>query len=80
MRAVESMEICNLIGLLCPKHAKIEMKKYLKVMTLDAKNDMRSFLNFSMSSSKSENSHFTILLLSIAYKVSAEKVEKNYLS
>ena len=80
MRAAESLEICNLIGFLCPKQRKIEMKKYLKVMTLDAKHDMRNFLNFSMSSSKSQNSHFTMLLLSIAYKVSAEKVEKNYLS
>ena len=36
--------------------------------------------DFNVSSGKSENLHFDALLLSIAYKVSAQKVQKNYLS
>ena len=36
--------------------------------------------NLNASSSKSENLHFDVLLLSIAYKVSAKKVQKNHLS
>ena len=69
MGAVGSLEIYNLIGFFCPKHTKIEMKKYIKVMTLDSKNDLRNLRNFNLSSGMSENSHFVILLLSIAYKV-----------
>ena len=56
------------------------MKKYIKVVTHDSKNHVRNLVNFNLSSGKSEKSHFDMLLLSIAYKVSAEKVEKNYLS
>ena len=80
MRAVESLEICTFIGFFCAKHTNIEMKKYCKVMTLDSKNDVINLANFNLRSGKSENSHFNMLLLSIAYKVSAEKIEKNYLS
>ena len=78
--AVESLEIWNLIGFFRPKHTKIKMKKYIKVMTLDSKNEVRNLVNFSLSSGKSENSHVVMLLLSIAYKAWAEKVQKNYLS
>ena len=34
---------------------------------------MTNFVNFNASSGKSENLHFGVLLLSIAYKVSAKK-------
>ena len=80
MGAVESLEIYNSIGFFYPKHRKSEMKKYIKVMTQDSKNDVRNLVNFDLSSGKSENSHFDMLLLSIACKVSAEKVQKGYLS
>ena len=80
MGAVESLEIYNLIGFFYPKHTKIEMERYIKVMTLDSKIDVRNLVNFNLSSGKSENSHFDMLLLSIAYKVSAETVQKDYLS
>ena len=56
------------------------MQSLKKKLTLDSKNDMRNLVNFNLSSGKSENLHFDVLLLSIAYKVSAEKVQKNYLS
>ena len=49
-------------------------------LALGSKNDMRSLVNFNNASSKSENLHFDVLLLSIACKVSAKKVKKNYLS
>ena len=41
---------------------------------------MRNLVNFNVSSGKSENFHFRVLLLLIAYKVSAKKLQKNYLS
>ena len=44
------------------------------------KNDMTSLVNFNAGSSKSKNLPFDVLLLSIAYKVSAKKVQKSYLS
>ena len=53
--------------------------KFEEKLTLGSKNDMRNLVNFNASSGKSENLHFDVLLLSIAYKVSAKKV-KNYLS
>ena len=44
------------------------------------KTDMTNLVNFNASSGKSENLHFDVLLSSIAYKVSAKKVQKSYLS
>ena len=40
-------------------------------LTLGSKNDMRNLVSFNASSSKSKTLHFDVLLLSIAYKVSA---------
>ena len=54
--------------------------KFEEKLTLGFKNDMKNLVNFNVSSGKSGNLHFNVLLLSIAYKVSAEKVKKNYLS
>ena len=45
-----------------------------------SKIDMTSLVNFNATSGKSENMHFDVQLLSIAYKVSAKKVQKSYLS
>ena len=94
MLVVESLEICTLIGPFCPKPIKIYMKKYRRVMSHDteewlkvrkktefgSKNDMKNLVKFNASSAKSENLHFDVLFLSIAYKVSTKKVHKNYLS
>ena len=53
-------------------NAKVEEK-----LTLGSKNCMRNLVNFDVSSGKSENMHFdVVLLLSIAYKVSAEKYRR----
>ena len=49
-------------------------------LALGFKNNMTDLVNFNGSSGKSENLHFDVLLLSIAYKVSAKKVQKSYLS
>ena len=40
------------------------------------KNDIRSLINFHASSRKSENFHFDGLVLSKAYKVLDEKLQK----
>ena len=56
------------------------MQNLKKRLTLDSRNDMRNLVNFNLSSDKSENLHFDVLLMSTAYKVSPEKVQKNYLS
>ena len=54
--------------------------KFEEKLALGSKNDFRNLVNFKASSGKSENLHFDVLHLSIAYKVSAKKVQKNYLS
>ena len=85
MRAVESPKIGTLTGPVCPKHTNIWMKnteelclmklksdaKFEEKLTLGSKNDMRNLVNFNESSGKSGSLHFDMLLLSIAYKVSA---------
>ena len=40
--------------------------KFEKKLTLGSKNDMRNLVKFNASSGKSKNSHFDVLLLSIA--------------
>ena len=57
-----------------------ECPKFEGKLTLGSKNDMGNLVNFNVTSGKSENLHFDVLLFSIAYKVSAKKVQKNYLS
>ena len=49
-------------------------------LALGFKVDMTNLVDFSASSGKSENLHFEVLLLSVAYKASTKKVEKSYLS
>ena len=49
-------------------------------LTFCLKNDMRNLVNFNASSGKSENLHFDVLLLSIAYTVSIKMAQKSYLS
>ena len=53
--------------------------KFEEKLTLGSKNDMRNLVNFNANSGKSENLHFDVILWSIAYKVSAKKVQKNHL-
>ena len=48
--------------------------KFEEKLTLDSKNDMKNLVNFNASSGKSENLHFDVLLLSIAYKVSTRRM------
>ena len=61
-------------------HDTEDCPKFEEKLTLDSKNDMRNLVNFNVTSGKSESLHFDVLLFSIAYKVSAKKVQKNYLS
>ena len=50
--------------------------KFEEKPTLVSKNGMRNLVNFNASSGKSENLPFDLLLLSIAYKVSAKKYRR----
>ena len=61
-------------------HNTEECPKFEEKLTLGSKNDMRNLVNFNMTSGKSESLHFDVLLFAIASKVSAKKVQKNYLS
>ena len=54
--------------------------KFEEKLALGFKNDMMNLVNVNASSGKSENLHFGVLLLSIAYIVSAKKAQKSYLS
>ena len=54
--------------------------KFEEKLTRGSKNDMRNLVNFNVSSGKSENLHFDMLLLSTAYKVSAKILQKNCVS
>ena len=54
--------------------------KFEEKLILGSKTDMANLVNFNATSGKSESLHFGVQLLSIAYKVSAKKVQKSYLS
>ena len=54
--------------------------KFEEKLTLGSKNDTRNLVNVNASSGKSENWHIDLLLFSIAYKVSAKKIQTNYFS
>ena len=45
--------------------------KFEEKMIFSSKHDLRNLVDFNASSGKSEKFHFDLLLLSIAYKVSA---------
>ena len=45
--------------------------KFDEKLTLDSKNDIMNLVDFNASSGNSENLHFDVLLLPIAYKDSA---------
>ena len=53
--------------------------KFKGKLTRDLKNDIRNLVNFHACSRKSENLHFNGLILSKAYKVLDEKVQKSCL-
>ena len=57
-----------------------ECPKFEEKLTLSFENDMRNLVNFNVTSGKSESLHFDVPLFSIVYKVSAKKVQRNYLS
>ena len=80
-------------GLFCRKHIKFWKKKYRTLISLDTGEwckfwrktgswfqKWRDEFDFKMSSGKSKNLHFDVLILLRAYKVSAKKMEKGYLS
>ena len=54
--------------------------KLKRKLTCGLKKDIRNLVNFHASSQKSENLHFDGLLLSKAYRVLDEKVQKSNVS
>ena len=54
--------------------------KFEEKLTLTSKMDMRNLVNTNVSSGKSENLHYDMLIFSISYKGLAKKVQKNELS
>ena len=86
MRAVESLIICTLMGFLSKENEDLPLmtlmsnSKFEEKLAVGFKNGMTNLANLNMNSGKSENLHFNVLLLLIAYKVSAKKVQKGYLS
>ena len=50
--------------------------RFEEELTLASKDDMRNLVNLNGSNGMSENLHFHVLLLSIAYKVSAKKYRR----
>ena len=50
--------------------------KFEERLALGCKNDITNLVNFNISSDKSENLHFDVLLFSIAYKFSAKKCRR----
>ena len=54
--------------------------KFEEKLTLGSKNDMKNLGNFNANSGNFEHLYFDELLLSIVYKVSAQKLQKSYLS
>ena len=54
--------------------------KFKRKLVLGLKNDIRNLVNFHASSQKSENLNFDGFLLSKAYKVPDEKVQKKCVS
>ena len=67
----EKEQKCSLMTLM--SDPKFEVK-----LTVGSKNDMTNLVNFNIRSGKSENLHFDVLLLLIAYKVSAKKVHLSW--
>ena len=53
-----------------------EWRKVWRKTDLGFKNDMTNFVNFNAGSGKSENVHFDMPLLSVAFKVSAKKYRR----
>ena len=54
--------------------------KFKGQLTRGLKNDIRNLINFHASCRKSQNFHLNGLILSKAYKVLDEKVQKSYVS
>ena len=59
---------------------KSDKEKFKEKLAVVSKLDMTNLVNFNATSGKSGNLHFDVLLLLIAYKVSAKKLQKSYLS
>ena len=68
MRALESLKLCTRWVLEELSHMTVESDvKFEEKLALSFETDMTNLVNFNVSSGKSENLHFDVLLLSIVY-------------
>ena len=72
-------QLVNFTGIMCHDTGKFEGKFEGKLIR-GLKNDERNLVNFHASSRNCKHLHFDGLLLSKAYKVLDEKVQKSYVS
>ena len=72
-----TFQLVNFTGIMCHDTGKFE-GKFEGKLTRGLKNDERNLVNFHASSRNCENLHFDGLLLSKAYKVLDEKVQRSY--
>ena len=87
---LKSLKYCTLMGSFCPKYIMFQLvlcimalkgdAKFKGKLTCGLKNDKMNLVNFHTASWMSENLYFDGLLLSKAYKVLDEKVQKRYVS
>ena len=91
IRALKSLKNCTVMGSFFSKACNLSAIKFqgnfvlwhsrvMQKLTYGSKNDIRNLVNFNVSSSKYGTLHFDVLFLSIGYKASAEKVQKNFFS
>ena len=94
IRALKSVKNCTLMDFFCPKHIMFQLENVIGIkchdtegnakfngkLTCSLKNDIRDLVNFHASSRKSENLHFDGIVLSKAYKVLDDKVQKSCVS
>ena len=91
IRALKSLKNCTVMGSFFSKACNLSAIKFqgnfvlwhsrvIQKLTYGSKNDIRNLVNFNVSSSKYGTLHFDVLFLSIGYKASAEKVQKNFFS
>ena len=66
MQAVESVEICTLMGSFYANYTKLQ--RFEKKLTLGSKNDMRNLVNFNV-----RKLHVDVLLLWEVYYIRAKK-------
>ena len=94
IRTLKSLKNCTLMSSLCLKHIIFHLENFIGIichdterrakfkgkLTRSLKYDIKNLVNFHANSRKSENLHYDGLVLSKAYKVLDENLQKSYVS